>query len=93
MIASLEIRPYEPRDHAQVVALWSDVFPDDPPWNEPASMILISKRRARLIKISPFRIRQALPHGLKDLAGRVGPRGLALGRTCFCLFDSDLVDV
>jgi ribosomal protein S18 acetylase RimI-like enzyme len=39
VIASLEIQPYEPSDHAQVVALWSDVFPDDPPWNEPASMI------------------------------------------------------
>src|SRR2546425_13068575 len=35
----VEIRPYESKDHAQVVALWSDVFPDDPPWNEPASMI------------------------------------------------------
>src|SRR3984893_10978397 len=37
--APAEIRPYESKDHAQVVALWSDVFPDDPPWNEPASMI------------------------------------------------------
>lgn len=34
-----KIRPYESKDHAQVVALWSDVFRDDPPWNEPASMI------------------------------------------------------
>ena len=39
MIAPIEIRPYESKDHAQVVALWSDVFKDDPPWNEPASMI------------------------------------------------------
>jgi len=37
--APIEIRPYEFEDHAQVVALWSDVFKDDPPWNEPASMI------------------------------------------------------
>lgn len=39
MIETLEIRPYQPKDHAQVVALWSDVFADDPPWNEPAAMI------------------------------------------------------
>ena len=39
MGAPIEIRPYESKDHAQVVALWSDVFKDDPPWNEPASMI------------------------------------------------------
>ena len=39
MIAPIEIRPYESRDQAQVVSLWSDVFRDDPPWNEPASMI------------------------------------------------------
>jgi ribosomal protein S18 acetylase RimI-like enzyme len=37
--AMVDIRPYESRDQAQVVALWNEVFPDDPPWNEPASMI------------------------------------------------------
>lgn len=35
----MEIRPYQPKDNDQVVALWSDVFADDPPWNEPATMI------------------------------------------------------
>jgi len=44
---SVEIRSYESRDHAQVVALWSDVFQDDPPWNEPASMI------RRKLKVQP----------------------------------------
>lgn len=39
MNTPVEIRPYESRDHEQVVALWMDVFSDDPPWNEPASMI------------------------------------------------------
>ena len=39
MGAPIEIRPYDSKDHAQVVALWSKVFKDDPPWNEPASMI------------------------------------------------------
>ena len=36
---ALEILPYQISDHAQVVALWSAVFADDPPWNEPAAMI------------------------------------------------------
>jgi ribosomal protein S18 acetylase RimI-like enzyme len=35
----VDIRPYESKDQAQIVALWNEVFPDDPPWNEPASMI------------------------------------------------------
>ena len=39
MISTLEIHPYQPEDHAQVVSLWSDVFVDDPPWNEPTAMI------------------------------------------------------
>jgi ribosomal protein S18 acetylase RimI-like enzyme len=33
------IRPYESTDQAQVIALWSDIFKDGPPWNEPAAMI------------------------------------------------------
>ncbi len=39
MVNPLEIRPYQLKDHDQVVALWSEVFADDPPWNEPAGMI------------------------------------------------------
>lgn len=39
MKAMVDIRPYESKDQSQVVALWNEVFPDDPPWNEPASMI------------------------------------------------------
>lgn len=39
MIASLEIRPYQSQDHEQIVSLWKAVFTDDPPWNDPASMI------------------------------------------------------
>ena len=31
----LEIRPYEEEDEKGVVALWREVFPDAPPWNEP----------------------------------------------------------
>ena len=38
-ITTPEIRPYASEDHDQVVALWCDVFAEDPPWNEPAAMI------------------------------------------------------
>ena len=36
---NVEIRQFKDEDHAQVVALWREVFPDDPPWSEPAAMI------------------------------------------------------
>ena len=32
----MEIRPYDEADEAAVVALWRDVFPDAPVWNDPA---------------------------------------------------------
>ena len=38
MKAMVDIRPYESKDQAQVVALWNEVFPDDPPWNEPVNL-------------------------------------------------------
>jgi ribosomal protein S18 acetylase RimI-like enzyme len=33
------IRPYEECDEAAVVRLWWQVFPDNPPWNEPKADI------------------------------------------------------
>jgi ribosomal protein S18 acetylase RimI-like enzyme len=39
MDQALQVRPYEARDHSEVVALWKDVFAGDPPWNEPSVMI------------------------------------------------------
>lgn len=39
MDSKLEIKPYDFEDESQVVALWKAVFPDDPPWNDPLSMI------------------------------------------------------
>jgi len=35
----IEIRPYEPRDHHQVVELWRQVFADEQPHNEPSRML------------------------------------------------------
>lgn len=36
---TVEVRPFTEADRADLVALWSLVFPDDPPWNEPAVLI------------------------------------------------------
>ena len=37
--AGIDIRPFEDADEDAVAALWREVFPDDPPWNEPSRMI------------------------------------------------------
>ena len=39
MTHEITIRPYGSQDHSQVVSLWNEVFPDDPPWNEPVAVI------------------------------------------------------
>ena len=38
------VRTYEDSDHGSVLALWSAVFPNDPPWNEPAEFIRRKRR-------------------------------------------------
>jgi len=38
-VNKVEIRPYGSEDQSQVIALWKAVFPDDPPWNDPVSVI------------------------------------------------------
>lgn len=35
----MEIRPYQERDEPGVIALWREVFPDEPAHNEPAAVI------------------------------------------------------
>lgn len=35
----LQIRPFSEPDRAAVAALWQEVFPNDPPWNEPEVII------------------------------------------------------
>ena len=39
MSAPPEIRPYEERYRAQVIALWEEAFPDEPPRNRPDLVI------------------------------------------------------
>lgn len=35
----MKIRKYQARDRASLINLWRQVFPDDPPHNEPAGLI------------------------------------------------------
>lgn len=35
----LEIRQFEARDEEDVIRIWSEAFPNDPPRNEPASVV------------------------------------------------------
>jgi ribosomal protein S18 acetylase RimI-like enzyme len=44
------VRPYQDSDHDLVVALWTAVFTNDPPWNEPSELI----RRKRSIQPDLF---------------------------------------
>lgn len=41
---AIEIRLFEDVDEDAVAALWREVFPDDPPWNEPS--LVMAKKRA-----------------------------------------------
>jgi len=43
-IGQVVVRTYQDSDHDSVVALWTVVFPNDPPWNEPT--LLISRKRS-----------------------------------------------
>ena len=46
----VEIRPYQERDAAATIQLWQEVFPDDPPWNDPSEVI----RRKRNVQPELF---------------------------------------
>jgi ribosomal protein S18 acetylase RimI-like enzyme len=41
---AIDIRPFEDADEGAVAALWKQVFPHDPPWNEP--YLVMAKKRA-----------------------------------------------
>ena len=44
---SLIIRKFQSRDSKRVIKLWKDIFPNDPPWNEPSGIIARKLRRQR----------------------------------------------
>ena len=35
----MKIRKYKPQDRTKLIELWQQVFPDDPPHNEPSSVL------------------------------------------------------
>ena len=72
MPSDVEVRPYQQQDRPEVISLWNEGFPDDPPWNEPAAVI------QRKLTVQP----ELFLVGLKDdrviatvLAGFDGVRG------------------
>jgi ribosomal protein S18 acetylase RimI-like enzyme len=72
MPARVEIRPFQPGDRQAVISLWDEVFPDDPPWNEPATVI------ERKLTVQPELFLVALVDGRivgTVLAGFDGVRG------------------
>jgi hypothetical protein len=36
---NLVIREFEEKDHSAVIKIWQNLFRNDPPWNDPASII------------------------------------------------------
>lgn len=39
MSNDLELRAYRAENRASVIQLWTEIFPDDPPWNQPELVI------------------------------------------------------
>ena len=67
-----EVRAYRPGDEAEVISLWNEVFPDDPPWNDPQAVI------KRKLSVQPDLFFVAIDHGHvigTVLAGFDGVRG------------------
>jgi ribosomal protein S18 acetylase RimI-like enzyme len=48
----MNIRKFQERDHESLVALWTRVFPDDPPHNEPSRVIAAKLKVDDLIFVS-----------------------------------------
>src|SRR5439155_27290832 len=49
-IGQIIVRTYQDSDYDSVVALWTTVFPNDPPWNKPSEFI----RRKRSVQPDLF---------------------------------------
>jgi ribosomal protein S18 acetylase RimI-like enzyme len=72
MASQITIRPYQSNDDAAVVALWKEVFHDDPPCNEPVAVI------QRKLKVQPELFLVGIVDGrlvATVLAGYDGVRG------------------
>jgi ribosomal protein S18 acetylase RimI-like enzyme len=68
----IEVRPYRAADEAEVVALWTRVFPDPRAWNQPAAYI----RRKLAVQAELFLVGTLRGHVVATvLAGFDGVRG------------------
>ena len=87
----LTIRPYDESDEDGVACLWREVFPNNPPWNEPKADIarkLGCQRELFLVGVSDGRIVATVMAGFDGHRGWVHLvavsldwRGQAFGRT------------
>lgn len=69
---AIDIRPYGESDEADVVALWTEVFPDSRPWNQPPAYI----RRKLAVQAELFLVGARDGHVIATvLAGYDGVRG------------------
>jgi len=68
----IEVRSYRDSDEPGVVALWTEVFPDDPPWNEPR--LIIQRKHAVQLDLFLVAVRDSTVVGTV-LAGFDGCRG------------------
>jgi len=68
----IEVRSYRNRDEPGVVELWTAVFPDDPPWNEPH--LIIQRKHAVQVDLFLVAIRGSAVVGTV-IAGFDGCRG------------------
>ncbi len=98
---TLEVRSYQEPDRADVVALWKEAFPDDPPRNEP-NLVIGRKQRNQsalfLVGLSRGRVAATVMGGFDGVRGwayhlavRADARRQAFGAQMMARLESDLV--
>ena len=97
------IRPFEDADETAVAALWREVFPDDPPRNEP-SLVMTEKRAVQRDLFFVARLDEELVGTamagydghrgwVYKLAVRPSRRRCGIGRALMARVESALVDL
>jgi len=99
----LQIRPFEEDDLEDVVTLWETVFPNDPPWNEPRTVVrrkLGVQRELFLVGHIDGRVVASVMGGFDGFRGwvyhlAVAPdlRRRGLGRRMMEVVESKLLDL
>jgi ribosomal protein S18 acetylase RimI-like enzyme len=99
----LEIRSFEERDRAEVVALWNEVFAEDPPRNAPNLVIdRKSQRQAELFLVGILEgaVAATVMGGFDGVRGwayhlavRVDARRQAFGALMMARLEAELIDL